>query len=81
LFLDKSLATRSTKDKSDDVMNCIADAFCSREMPVINMPKLPEMDALDGMFLYIKQRLLKLSSEKQNMLLYKFLGDISKEQN
>lgn len=38
------------------------------------------MDALDGMFLYIKQRLLKLSSEKQNMLLYKFLGDISKEE-
>lgn len=61
-------------------MNRIADALCNKEMPVMNIPKLPEMDTLDGMFLYIKQRLLKLSSEKQNMLLLKFLGDISKEE-
>lgn len=61
-------------------MNCIADALCSKEMPVINLPKLPEIDALDGMFLYIKQKLLKLGPEKQNAFLLKFLQDITKEE-
>lgn len=42
-------------------MNRIADALCDKEMPVINLPKVPEIDPLDGMFLYIKHRLLKLS--------------------
>lgn len=61
-------------------MNRIADALCTKEMPAINLPKLPEIDALDACFLYIKQELLKLSPEKQNRLLLKFLQDITKEE-
>lgn len=61
-------------------MNRIADALCTKEMPVINLPKLPEIGVLDGMFLYIKQRLQKLNSEKQDRLLLKFLHDITKEE-
>lgn len=61
-------------------MSRIADALCTKEVPVINLPKLPEIGALNGMFLYIKQRLQKLNSEQQDRLLLKFLQDISQEE-
>lgn len=61
-------------------MNRIAEAFCNKEMPVINLPKPPEMDALDGMFIYIKQKLLKLNKKTQDTLLLTFLQDITKEE-
>lgn len=61
-------------------MNRIAEAFCNKEMPAINLPKPPEIDALDGMFIYIKQRLLKLNKNTQNTLLLKFLQDIANEE-
>jgi len=61
-------------------MNRIAEAFCNKEMPAINLLKPPEIDALDGMFIYIKQRLLKLNKNTQNTLLLKFLQDIANEE-
>ncbi|XP_077265229.1 uncharacterized protein LOC143899100 [Temnothorax americanus] len=68
-------------DDLSSSINRIAEAFCNKDNnSVINLPKLPEIDALDGMFIYIKQRLLKLSQEKQNMLLMKFQQDIAKEE-
>jgi len=47
-------------------MSRIADALCTKEVSVINLPKLPEIGALNGMFLYIEQRLQKLNSEQQD---------------
>lgn len=61
-------------------MHRIADALCAKETPVINLPKLPDIDALDGMFMYVKQRLLKLSPENRNKLVIKFLQDITEEE-
>lgn len=61
-------------------MNRIVDVLCTKETPVINLPKLSEINALDGMFLYIKEKLQKLTSEKQDQLLLKFLQDIIKEE-
>lgn len=60
-------------------MNRIVDVLCAKEMPVINLPKLSAVGVLDGMFLYIKQRLQRINSEKQDRLLLKFLQDITKE--
>lgn len=60
-------------------MNRIVEAICTKDTPVINLPKLPEIDALDGMFMFMKQRLQELSVEKQNILLLKFMQDIIKE--
>lgn len=58
----------------------MVDALCTKETPVINLPKLPEISPLDGMFLYIKQRLQTLNSETQDRLLLKFLQDITMEE-
>ena len=58
----------------------IADALCKKDMPVINLPKPPEFAALDGMFLYMKEKLQKLNSKKQDKLIFKFLQDIMKEE-
>jgi len=73
---------RINKDNDNlNAINRLADALCKKETPVINVPKLPEVSALDGMLLYIKERLQKLSSQKQDKLLLKFLHDIAKEED
>lgn len=72
---------RRTKG-SDDLnasMNRIAEALCAKEVPVINLPKVPEIDAMDGVFIFIKEKLLKLSPQKQNALVLQFLQDIIRE--
>ncbi|XP_071651723.1 uncharacterized protein [Temnothorax longispinosus] len=78
---DESPAKRRAKTKDDlsASMSRIAEAICKKDMPAINLPKPPEIDALDGMFLYIKQILLTFNKDKQNMLLLKFLQDVTKE--
>jgi len=73
---------RINKDNDNlNAINCLADALCKKETPVINVPKLTEVSALDGMLLYIKEKLQKLSSQKQDKLLLKFLHDIAKEED
>lgn len=55
------------------------DAFCKKEMSVINLSKLLKI-VLNGIFLYIKEKLQKFSSEIQDKFLLNFLQDNMKEE-